>query len=47
MSQPINAGLSGFFTQVSSVTVRDPLAQFLGAAEQGVVTGFERQARGI
>ena len=30
--------LPGFFDQAPTLTVRDPLAQFLGAAEQGVMT---------
>lgn len=38
MTQPADAGLPGFFAQVPSVTVRDPLAQFLGAADEGVLT---------
>ncbi len=38
MTQPADAGFPGFFAQVPSLTVRDPLAQFLGAAEQGVIT---------
>lgn len=30
-------GLPTFFAQVARLTVRDPLAQFLGAAEQGIM----------
>ena len=38
MTPLVDDGLPGFFAQVPSVTLRDPLAQFLGAAEQGVIT---------
>ena len=38
MTQNADAGFPGFFSEVPSVTLRDPLAQFLGAAEQGVIT---------
>ena len=38
MTTAADAGLPSFFAEVPSVTLRDPLAQFLGAAEQGQIT---------
>lgn len=38
MTHNADAGFPGFFSEVPSVTLRDPLAQFLGAAEEGVIT---------
>jgi len=38
MTPAADAGFPGFFAEVPSVTLRDPLAQFLGAAEQGQIT---------
>ncbi len=38
MTPPADTGFPCFFAEVPSVTLRDPLAQFLGAAEQGQIT---------
>ena len=38
MTPAADAGFPAFFAEVPSVTLRDPLAQFLGAAEQGQIT---------